>query len=651
MKPLEVREQAPEQLGSVVYPDGVSFAVYSENARSIDLCLFDEHNTPTQVIELPGCVDGVWHGFVPNLAAGQRYAYVAHGEHDPQRGLFFDGTTQLLDPYARVLTGSHSASQRPICVVDGSESSDTRARPTPSSRLIYEAYVRGLTMTRSGIADEHRGKFDGVAEPALLAHLKSLGVTTIELQPVQAFVNEPHLNKLGLNNYWGYNPVAFFVPHLGYASNPLNAKAEFLRMVRALHDANIEVVIDVVFNHTAESGADGPVWSFRGLDNPTYYVMQGSEFANYTGCGNTLNVAHPAVQRMIVDCLRYWANDMEVDGFRFDLAVTLGRNEQGGFEHDHPLYQQMVADPVVSKRLLIAEPWDVGPDGYRLGGFPSPWYEWNDRYRDDVRAYWRGDAGAQGPLGKRLHGSSEYFEASDRGPAASINFIAAHDGFVLQDVVSYANKHNDANGENNADGHNHNLSDNCGVEGPSDDPYIAAIRSRRKRALAATLLLSQGTPMWLAGDEVGNSQDGNNNAYCQDNPLGWIDWEQGENLTDLLSRLGEVRSSCAAYRLERFVHTDAVRWLRFDGAEMSEEAWHAEDCPFAMLWCVQGEQLLVCFNRSNEAVRFMLPEGGAWRCLVDTDHTSGRPQAGEFELEFNVAHHSVVAFKQMELKG
>ncbi len=650
MKKQQITTGTWHTLGSTACDGGVNFAVYSAHAEQLDICLYDEQDRETACLPLPANDYGIWHGFVPGISAGQRYAVRAHG---PQN-LYFDSQKRLLDPYAKALHYSPSDGQPLRSVVTHPESPVCGDRTRHEPGLIYEAHVRGLTQQFPELAESLRGSYGALAHTRVIDHLKALGVDTIELLPVQTFVDEPHLEAKALSNYWGYNPVAFFVPHAAYAQNPAEANDEFRAMVRAFHDANIRVVLDVVFNHTAEGGADGPVWSFRGIDNPTYYRMEGEHFANYTGCGNTINADHPMVQRLIIDCLRHWAEAYEVDGFRFDLGVTLGRTKHG-FCAQHPLLCRIADDHLLKDRLLISEPWDVGPDGYRLGGFAPPWMEWNDRCRDDLRAYWRGEPGAHAALARRLHGSSELFERSGRGPQASVNFIAAHDGFVLDDLVSYAHKHNHANGEGNADGHDHNLSDNMGCEGTTDDPEILAGRQRRKRALTTTLLLCQGTPMWLAGDEAGNTQHGNNNAYCQDNPTGWVDWSQNDgDLAELLNRLTQLRQRTAMFHQSIFVHEDvhedrSVCWFNHNGDAMHEEDWHCSDAPFTMDWCTGTERVCALFNRSTDSVNFQLPEPATWQVLIDSSTFGGRPTQRTCNDTLIVAPQSVAVVSNMEI--
>ena len=662
----------PSVLGSACVEGGVNFAVYSERATALDLCLFDPANREIARLPLPDRTADVWHGFLPEAGAGLRYGFRAQGAFEPDNGLFFDPSRVLIDPYAKQLSGSYI--QHPAHFVQraglqraGQASADNAAYIPKSvvtepvvartcvsasvrhtTPLIYEAHVRGLTRLNELIPEPLRGTYAGLAHPHLIAHLKRLGVSVIELMPVQHHIDEPHLTALGLTNYWGYNPLAFMAPHHAYAHSVPAAIQELANAVRVFHDAGIEVVLDVVFNHSAEGGAQGPILSMRGLDNLTYYRFNpqpgAGGFIDVTGCGNTLNFTHPCVERLVLDCLRYWVQAFDVDGFRFDLAVALGRNGDQ-FSARHGLLEKISTDPVLSGRRLIAEPWDVGPNGYQLGAFAAPWREWNDRFRDTVRAYWRGDQGAQADLGRRLHGSNELFEHDGRTPAGGINFITAHDGFVLEDLVSYADKHNLANGEDNRDGHAHNLSDNMGHEGQCADPVLRAARERRKRAMLATLFLAQGTPMLLGGDEFGNSQQGNNNAYCQDGPLGWLQWNHDHDLVSYVARLSSLRASSNPIWRLKFVHKRwtadamsssdgaapaspvadaAIAWLRADGSDMVEADWHAQDCPFALVRADNSVLELCCFNRSQESVHFRLPSSNRqWEGKLDSSASDG----------------------------
>lgn len=551
---MEVWPGTPYPLGATYDGTGTNFALFSELAERVELCLFDDAGAETRVelVEVDGFI---WHAFLPSVGPGQRYGYRVHGPYDPARGQRSNSAKLLLDPYAKAVEGpvdwdeslfgyrfgrpwersdADSAAHQTRCVVVNPYfdwRGDRPLRIPYHESVVYETHVRGLTIGHPELPPELRGTYAGLAHPAVVEHLQRLGVTAVELMPVHEFVNDHHLVQRGLSNYWGYNTIGFFAPHHRYAAQGTRGQqvAEFKAMVRTLHEAGIEVILDVVYNHTAEGNHLGPTLSFRGIDNPAYYRLAADPFyyVDYTGTGNTLNVRHPHALQLIMDSLRYWAIEMHVDGFRFDLAAALAR-EFHDVDRLAAFFDLVQQDPVVSQRKLIAEPWDIGAGGYQVGNFPPLWTEWNGRYRDTVRDFWRGTPGTIGEFASRLTGSSDLYESSGRRPYASINFITAHDGFTLQDLVSYNTKHNEANGENNADGTNDNRSWNCGVEGPTDDAAVLALRERQKRNLLATLLLSQGVPMLLAGDELGRTQDGNNNAYCQDNELSWVDWGRAD---------------------------------------------------------------------------------------------------------------------------
>ncbi|NNC97420.1 MAG: glycogen debranching protein GlgX, partial [Gammaproteobacteria bacterium] len=535
------------RLGANVRPDGINFALFSAHASKVTLCLFSaDGQTETARLDLPARTGDIWHGFVSGLRPGQLYGYRVDGPFAPHQGHRFNYHKLLIDPYARELFGtiiqhdaifaydlSHpdkdlsvdtrdSAPYIPKCVARESITPPAFNKPSTSweNTIIYEAHVKGFTQGNSQVAPDARGKFSGLKSPAVINYLQELGVSAIELLPIQSFFSEPRLIELGLTNYWGYNPFNYFTVHQDYGDAD-----EFKAVVQALHAAGIEVIMDVVYNHTAESDERGPTLSYRGIDNASYYALQENKrfYVNHTGTGNTLNTAHPEVLALTIKSLHYWAEEMGVDGFRFDLASTLARGDDG-FDHRSDFLVACENDPILSKCKLIAEPWDIGPGGYVLGQFPKGWRGWNDRFRDSVRSFWRGDAMAHKELAARLLGSADIFDHSDKSAHSSLNFITSHDGFTLNDLVSYQHKHNHANGENNRDGHNHNLSDNMGVEGPSDDVKINNARLQRKKNLLASLLLSQGTPMLLAGDEFGQSQNGNNNSYCQDNDITWLNW-------------------------------------------------------------------------------------------------------------------------------
>ena len=662
----------PGPQGATWTGDGVNFALASAHAEAVELCLFDaDGRRETARLALPARTGDAWHGFLPGAGPGLVYGYRVHGRYAPRHGHRFNKHKLLLDPYARALTGelvydasvygyarhgadgwrqdlSDSAGCMPKArVVDphGFDwQGDRRPRHALERSVVYELHVKGFTRQHPEVPQHLRGTYLGLAQPAVLDYLVRLGVTAVELLPVQHFVSEPHLRAKGLSNYWGYNTLAFFAPHAGYAlADPVR---EFREMVRALHAAGIEVILDVVFNHTAEGGEDGPTLSLRGIDNLGYYRLDAGDLrrnVNWTGCGNTLDFGRPMARRLALDCLRYWATDMRVDGFRFDLATTLGREEEA-FNPASEFFAALQADPVLSRLKLIAEPWDLGPDGYRLGGFPRPWSEWNDRFRDTARGFWRGDAALVPRLAERLAGSSDLFGAAGRGPQQSVNYVACHDGFTLADAVSYARKHNESNGEDNRDGDSHAVSWNLGVEGPTDDRGVQRARARQRRNLLATLLVSQGVPMLQAGDEFARTQRGNNNAYCQDNELAWLDWRLArEHATqvEFVRRLVQLRRENPVFQRRAFLagvqqqqeRFKDVLWLRADGAELRHDDWHdaglqafgmlldGTGLPPAQAEARRGDNFLVLFNAGPAAVEFTLPppiSGDTWVVTLDT---------------------------------
>jgi glycogen operon protein len=631
----------PDVLGATPDESGTNFAIYSAVASGVELCLFDDEGRQTQAIRMPDCDRGVWHGFLPGCQPGQRYGFRVHGPYDPEEGLRCNPAKLLIDPYARELVGDFewhtavfdsnaddSAPYMPKCVVRGRFHDALPDGPEIpwAETIFYECNVRGFTMRHPALDEAARGTFDGVRHADVLAHLKALGVTSIELMPVQAFIDEHHLVDKGLRNFWGYNTINFFAPMPRYARG--DAVAEFRDMVRAMHDAGLEVIMDVAYNHTGEGGGQGPSISFRGIDNLTYYRMEPddkSAYVNDTGCGNTIDTDHVRVRQLILDSLDYWATDMGVDGFRFDLASILGRRRDG-FSPTHPFLAEISNLSSLRHVKLIAEPWDPGPGGYQLGHFPPRWAEWNDRYRDAVRSFWRGDPGASGPLARRLHGSADLFEASNRSPAASVNFVTAHDGYTLMDLVSYAHKHNDANGENNRDGHSHNLSNNHGVEGQTDDEEINELRRRQRLNMLATLLFSQGTPMLLAGDELGHSQCGNNNAYAQDNETTWLDWSNADaEFTDRVSQLIQLRRETPLLRLPTYLHgtletedsTIDIFWCNRHGEPKQDEEWAASRA-FSVIveeTMTDGSRraIAILINGRNQRIRLGLPETHIFR--------------------------------------
>jgi isoamylase len=662
----------PMPMGASWTGDGVNFALFSANADAVHLCLFDVSGRRELArIPLPARTGDVWHGFLPGVGPGLVYGYRVHGRYAPRQGHRFNKHKLLLDPHARGLVGelrygseiygfsrgaaeawrqdiSDSASSVPKARVTDPHAFDWRGDRPPRTPLdqtvIYELHVKGFTRLHPDVPPHLRGTYLGLAQPAVLQYLVDLGITAVELMPVQQFITEPHLRERGLMNYWGYNTLAFFAPHAGYAlADPVR---EFRELVRAMHGAGLEVILDVVFNHTAEGGDGGPTLAMRGIDNLSYYRLVPDDLRqniNWTGCGNTLNMDHPEVLRMVLDCLRYWVSDMHVDGFRFDLATTLGRQGEG-FEREGRFFTAIHQDPVLAGVKLIAEPWDLGPDGYRLGSFPREWAEWNDRFRDAVRGYWRGDPAIVPRLAERLAGSSDLFELGGRGPPESINYVACHDGFTLRDAVSYVRKHNEANGEENRDGDDHAVSWNSGAEGPTEDEEIIQLRYRQQRNLLATLLLAQGVPMLQAGDEFGRTQRGNNNAYCQDNEISWVDWRllrSNAQLLDFVRQLLRIRANNAVFRRQSFLagvrreegRFKDVAWLKPDGTELDERDWHephlrafgmlldSTGLPHTQLDPDVGDSFLVLFNASAAPVEFTLPApitSQVWEVVLDT---------------------------------
>ena len=615
---------------------GVNFALFSAHAERVEVCTWEGEALRT--FQLPACTDQIWHGYLPGAAPGLCYAYRVVGPRGP--GHRFDPHRLLVDPYARELAGAFSwegtlppeQGLRARVIAQPFDWGNDRPPATSwEETILYEIHVRGATQRHPGVPEHLRGTYAGLASPAMVSHLRRLGVTAVKLLPVHGFLDERHLIRRGLTNYWGYNTLSFFAPEPRYASRADGQSTvnEFRSMVRSLHAAGIEVILDVVFNHTAETDEFGPTLSFRGIDNASYYVLKRDNpdlYENYSGCGNTFNVAHPRVLQLVMDSLRYWVEEMHVDGFRFDLAASLTR--------DSAFLATIAQDPLLSRVKLIAEPWDLGPDGYRLGHFPPGWREWNDRFRDDVRAFWlTGEVGI-GALAQRVAGSSEIFRHNGRSPTAGVNFITAHDGFTLRDLVTYRDKHNEPNGENNRDGHGHNLSCNCGVEGETDDLRVRECRSQLQRALLATLFFGQGVPMLQGGDELGRTQSGNNNAYCQDNAQTWLDWTTAdEALIDYTASLIRLRQRFAQFRSDRWLSGDTditgqrdVSWWHPDGREMSEYDWHVSPGTLGMLLAPSPpdgpEQpnpaaVLILFNRTTDSRTFNLPPG-EWKLRCDS---------------------------------
>lgn len=677
---MEIWPGKPYPLGATYDGSGVNFAVFSEAAERIELCLIDDDLTETR-LDLPETDGFVWHGFVPYVQPGQRYGFRVHGPYDPANGHRCNPSKFLLDPYAKAIEGQAENDQSLYSYTFGDEdaatttdiNTDDSVRHTMHSvvinpffdwgddrpprheyheSIIYEAHVKGLTMLHPEVPEEIRGTYAGIGHPAMIKHLSDLGITAIELMPVHQFVQDAPLVDRGLSNYWGYNTIGFLAPHNEYAAGGQRGQQvlEFKAMVKALHAANIEVILDVVYNHTAEGNHMGPTLAFRGLDNNSYYRLVSDDLTHYydtTGTGNSLLMRSPHVLQLIMDSLRYWVTEMHVDGFRFDLAATLARqfHEVDKLSAFFDLIQQ---DPVVSQVKLIAEPWDVGEGGYQVGNFPPLWTEWNGKYRDTVRDFWRGEGGALGEFASRFTGSSDLYEHSGRKPIASINFVTAHDGFTLRDLVSYNEKHNEANGEGNNDGESHNRSWNCGVEGPSNEPEIRELRLRQQRNFLTTLLFSQGVPMMLHGDELGRTQGGNNNGYCQDNDISWIQWildEDDQKLLAFTQSLVKLRREHPVFRRRRFFGGSAdhggeselgdIAWFTPEAQHMDEEAWSNGLAKSLMIFLngsaipepdPRGQQILddsflVMFNAHDEPLAFTLPEeeyGAQWIPVIDT---------------------------------
>ena len=648
---MRLLEGSPHKLGATWDGRGTNFALFSAHAEKVELCLFDRQGRrELERIALPEHTEDVWHGYLPDVLPGQVYGYRVHGPYEPESGHRFNPNKLLIDPYAQRLVGRVVWSDAHFGYRAGSPRADLsfdrrdNARGMPKAMvvdeaftwgddkrphtrwedtIIYEAHVKGLTMQRTDVPPGWRGLFSGLTAPGLIDHLRRLGVTSIELLPVQAFVDDRRLVERGLRNYWGYNTIGFFAPEPRYSTD--GGIGAFKSMVSRLHAAGIEVILDVVYNHTAEGNHLGPTLSFRGIDNASYYWLLPDKprfYDDFTGCGNALNVTHPRVLQMVMDSLRYWVEACHVDGFRFDLATTLGRGAHG-FDRRAAFFAAIGQDPVLRRVKLIAEPWDLGLGGYQVGNFPTEWSEWNDAYRRTLRRFWRGEPHMLGDLARRLTGSADIFQRHGRAPRASINYVTVHDGFTLADVVSYEDKHNEANGENNSDGSDHNDSLNCGVEGPSDDPKIVELRRRLRRAQIACLMLAQGVPLLLAGDEVGNSQSGNNNAYCQDNEIGWVDWsrlgEDGEDMTDLIRRLAALRRRYPQLRPRHWLHAPRtgapreVMWFTAEATEMTEQDWMFPEGRFLayVLGTVEPSPgpLFIVVNGAAEAVKFTFP---AW---------------------------------------
>ncbi|WP_426239517.1 glycogen debranching protein GlgX [Pararhizobium sp. DWP1-1-3] len=655
-----------QQLGAMPDKDGVNFALFSAHAERVELCLFDDSGSiETARIELPEYTNEVWHGYVPGLKPGTLYGYRVHGPYDPANGHRFNANKLLIDPYARELVGdiawskahfgydveaedkdlsfsdTDSAAGMPKCRIIDPKSYDWKADRRPdipwSKTIFYETHVKGFTQLHPAVPENLRGTFEGLGHKAIVDYLKSIGISSVELLPIHFFPDDSHLTEKGLRNFWGYNSLGFFAPANRYYGP--RGMDGFRDMVRALHDGGIEVILDVVYNHTAEGNELGPTLSLKGIDNYSYYRTLPDDhryYINDTGTGNTVNTSHPRVVQMVTDSLRYWVEDMHIDGFRFDLGTILGR-EPDGFDQRGGFFDAVSQDPVLSKVKLVGEPWDIGPGGYQVGGFPPGWAEWNDKYRDTVRDYWKDTDGTAPDFAARLLGSGDIYDQRGRRPWASVNFISAHDGFTLNDLVSYNEKHNEANGEDNKDGHSHNRSDNYGAEGPTGDAAINAMRDQQKRNLLATLLLSHGTPMLLAGDEFGRSQMGNNNGYCQDNEISWVHWDNlpdsAEELRNFVRKLTALRAAQPLLRRESWRDGMTVTWLNPGGGEQTQEQWQDQGgttlgvlLSRADLKHVEGvwSETLILFNPHDGPVPFTLPgsPSGTWAFALSTADVS-----------------------------
>ena len=711
-KTTDIRTGRPEPLGASWDGSGVNFAIFSEYAVGIELCLFAKGvpDTETARIPLTSKTGHIWHAYIPGLKPGQLYGYRAHGPYSPAQGFRFNPGKLLLDPYAKAISGGvnlseihfdyrktpkgaepapdtrDSAAYMPKSVViDGSFDWGKDSPPDiPMAKtVIYELHVRGFTALHPLVPKELRGTYAGLTVPPVLDHLRSLGVTTLELMPVHQSVSEKRLLENGLGNYWGYNSIGYFAPDIRFSSAGVTGGqvAEFKDMVKTLHGEGFEIILDVVYNHTAEGGATGPTLSFRGIDNAYYRFdrKHKGHFANYTGCGNTVNAAKPEVWRLITGSLRYWVTEMHVDGFRFDLATALFR-EDPEYNRSHTLFGMINRDPVLSKVKLIAEPWDLGPAGYQAGNFPDPWSEWNDRYRNTVRRFWRGDRGQLGDLAYRISGSSDLYGARVRGPYTGINYVTSHDGFTLNDLVTYEKKHNEANLENNMDGTDSNYSYNFGVEGPSEDPAIKNHRDRQKRNLIATLFLSQGIPMLAAGDEIGRTQRGNNNAYCQDNGISWVNWTLGPSEKELLEFtrfMVDFRKKHPILNQGKFFHGNIVKhngfkdliWFRKDGNEMTNGDWQNGSL-LSMGLIKSGDNLAIIRRRGKPGyentlmlllnaepgeAEFVIPSFGIaekWQTVIETASSRGPkgPRRLRSGYKYIMAGRSLTVMKPIYIK-
>ncbi len=700
---MKVWPGVPIPIGPVFDGFGTNFSLFSEIAERVELCLFDDKGVETR-IELPEVTGFCWHGYLPEVEPGQRYGYRVHGPWDPKNGHRCNGAKLLLDPYAKAIEGqvqwneavfpylfkegfesindSDSAPFMPRCVVHQPHfdwEGDRRLHIPWHETIIYETHVKGLTARHPDVPPDLRGTYAGLAHPSIIDYFKALGITAVELMPIHYFIHDQHLIDKGLRNYWGYNSIGYFTPHNEYASDkrPGGVIAEFKNMVKALHYAGIEVILDVVYNHTGEGNHLGPMLSFKGIDNDCYYrlVEDRRYYMDYTGCGNSLNMRHPHVLQLLMDSLRYWVLEMHVDGFRFDLASTLAR-ELHDVDRLSAFFDLIQQDPVISQVKLIAEPWDVGEGGYQVGNFPPLWTEWNGKYRDSIRDFWRNHDQPLGEFAYRFTGSSDLYENTSRLPYASINFLTAHDGFTLNDLVSYNEKHNAANGENNQDGEDHNRSWNCGAEGPTKNPDINTLRDRQKRNFLVTLMLSQGVPMLLGGDEISRTQRGNNNAYCQDNELSWYDWENiDQPLLDFTRKLIHFRRNHPVFRRRRWflgqrIHGSEVKdiiWVTPDGEQMAEENW--EEGHFSSLGIFLNgttipnpnpkgdpstdDSFYLMFNAYHESVTFKIVGarwGAVWQLEIDTNKGSFAEEKIKMTAGKNItlAPYSVIILRLIE---
>jgi isoamylase len=678
----------PHPLGATLTKAGCNFAVHSPNADAVQLCLFHaDTEEQLQTISLEHKTGKIWHIHVAGINAGQLYGYRTSGKQLPEMGLLFNPKKLLIDPYAKRINrptvwdrkqykGDSQFMVPKSVVVEPTPSAILCAEDKPniarSQTVVYEAHVKGLTQLHPDVPEQHRGKFLGVSHPKVIEHLQQLGITSIQLMPVMAFMPEPYISEKGLTNYWGYNPINYFSPDPRYAvSDPIS---EFKSMVKALHEANIEVLLDVVFNHTAEGSLDGPVLSFKGFDNTSFYLFECNDYGvvdyhkyvNNSGCGNSVNTAYPYVMKMVMDSLRYWVAEMGVDGFRFDLAASLGRDPYE-FSTLAGFFRTLRQDPVLIETKLIAEPWDIGHGGYRLGQFPSNWHECNDKFRDNVRGFWRGDKGLTGEFATRLLGSRDLFPKGSRSIHTSVNNVTYHDGFTLHDLVSYQERHNQANLEHNRDGHGHNLSANYGHEGLTKSHKINTLREKQKRNLFATLLLSQGIPHILAGDELSRTQNGNNNAYCQDNEISWLNWSLNEQRQDFLSfcqRVVKLRTESALFsqlslrddNYTKGYNIEKIRWYRPDGIHKGEQDWHdPENQAFAVEYqgveTERGEHWVIIFNALDNDIRFHLPplKKGAWALKLDTRYSKvAHLPSIKTKTVFLQAYRSISVFKKVK---